>query len=224
MNDTLRFPRGLYGITPEWDDTERLTTAVTAAAKSGMTALQWRRKTATGADRTRQADALARLCRTLGVVFIVNDDIRLALDIDADGLHLGRDDGSLEQARAQLGKHKLIGSSCYNELELARLALQEDVDYIAFGAVYPSTVKPEAVAATLDVISAGRALTDQFIKNGRRPAVVAIGGITPDNAAPVIDAGADSVALISGLFGSDDIGKAAHRCAALFAGRNTRAV
>ena len=216
MNKVLRFPRGLYGITPEWDDTARLADAITAAAKGGMTALQWRRKTAAGAERVRQAAALAALCRSLGVVFIVNDDIELALEVNADGVHLGRDDGSLQHARQRLGPSKIIGSSCYNEPELARRALTHDVDYVAFGAVYPSSVKPDAVAATLDVVRAGRVLTDQFLVNQRRPAVVAIGGITPDNAAPVIEAGADSVALISGLFGADDIGMAAQRCTALF--------
>lgn len=220
MTSYPRFPKGLYGITPEWDDTERLLGAINQAAAGGMTALQWRRKTAGPQDGMVQARMIRERCRELGVLFIVNDDWRLATIIDADGVHLGRDDGSIAKVRTALGPDKLIGSSCYADLELARQAIGNDADYIAFGSVYPSAVKPDAVRAGLDVIRAGRELADSRVAtsaNGKRVAVVAIGGITPDNAAPLVEAGADSIALITGLFDAADIHSAASRCRALFA-------
>ena len=215
MNTELRFPRGLYGITPEWDDTDRLLEGIGAAARGGMAALQWRRKTIAPGDRVAQARRVAELCRRLGLPCIINDDWRLAALVDADGVHLGKEDGSIVQARLALGPEKIIGCSCYDDPALAEKALQADVDYVAFGAVYPSTVKPQAVKATLDHIRQGRRL----VEGGHarpRPAIVAIGGITADNAAPVIQAGADSIAVISGLFGTPDIQAAASRCSALF--------
>jgi thiamine-phosphate pyrophosphorylase len=215
---TPRFPRGLYGVTPDWADTDRLLAAIEQAHAGGMTALQWRRKLGAPADLRAQARAVRDLCLRLGLVLIVNDDWRLAADLDADGAHLGRDDGAVAQARLALGSDKLIGCSCYDQPELAARRLRDDADYIAFGALYPSGVKPDAVRATLDHVRAGRALVEQPATTGgtRRPAVVAIGGITPDNAAPVIQAGADSVAIISALFDAPDIRAAARRFAALF--------
>src|SRR3546814_67221 len=155
MSLLLRFPKGLYGVTPEWDDTDKLLAAIRAAAAGGMAALQWRRKTATAQEGLAQVRQVAALCRELGLTCIVNDDWRLAALIDADGVHLGREDGSLAQARLALGSEKIIGVSCYNEPALAAQALKADVDYIAFGAMYPSSVKPKAVRATLEQI--GRA-------------------------------------------------------------------
>lgn len=216
MNSLLRFPKGLYGVTPEWDDTDKLLDAISAAASGGMVALQWRRKTATSDTRLAQIRRVAERCRKLGLLLIVNDDWRLAALVDADGVHLGREDGSIAQARLALGSDKIIGCSCYNQPALAVQALNADVDYIAFGAMYPSSVKPDAVRATLDDIEQGRML----VENSRarpRAAVVAIGGITAHNAHPVVHAGADSIALISGLFDSDDIRGTAAKCAALFA-------
>jgi thiamine-phosphate pyrophosphorylase len=216
MNSSLRFPKGLYGVTPEWDDTDKLLDAVSAATNGGMVALQWRRKTATPEGGLAQVRRLAAHCRGLGLLFIVNDDWRLAALIDADGVHLGRDDGSVAQARLALGSEKIIGCSCYNQPQLAIQALKDDVDYIAFGAMYPSSVKLDAVRATLEDVEQGRMLVESS-RARPRAAVVAIGGITADNAGPVVHAGADSIALISGLFESDDIRATAARCAALFA-------
>src|SRR5690606_29749882 len=133
-----RFPRGLYGITPDWQDTDRLLAAVKQAAKGGMTALQWRRKSGEPAARLAQAAGLRDLCRALGVVFIVNDSVDTALHLEADGVHLGRDDGPLHLARRALGPGRILGASCYNQPELAAQALRDGVDYVAFGAVYPS--------------------------------------------------------------------------------------
>lgn len=218
MSASLRFPRGLYGITPEWDNTDRLVRAVEAAAAGGMAALQWRRKTADPASRLSQARALAARCKKLGVVFIINDDWRMAAAIDADGVHLGREDGPLSEARRALGPDKIIGRSCYNDLTLVRQALADGADYIALGALHPSKIKPDAVRATLEHIQQARQLAEQAITPATpaRAAIIAIGGITPQNAAPIIQAGADSIALISALFESRDIQAAAAQCQALF--------
>lgn len=223
MADTYptRFPRGLYGITPDWQDTGRLLQAVALAAKGGMTALQWRCKWGDESARLAQGLALRDRCGELGVVFIVNDSLETALRLNADGVHLGRDDGPLRLARQSLGPDRILGASCYDQPELASQALHDGADYIAFGAVYPSQVKPDAAQATLDHIRAGRQLTlqAQHPAQHARAAVVAIGGITAENAAPIIKAGADSIALISGLFETPDIEATAARCSALFAER-----
>ncbi|MBO1112083.1 thiamine phosphate synthase [Bordetella petrii] len=210
----LRFPAGLYGVTPEWDDTGRLLDAVRLAAAGGMTALQLRRKDASPALRAAQARTLAPLCRELGVVFLVNDHWRLALEVGADGAHLGRDDGDLAQARAQAGPDLILGASCYDDLALARQLLEAGADYIAFGAVFPSSTKPQAVRAPLALLGQARVLA--ATRAAPRPAVVAIGGITPANAPQVAQAGADSVAVITGLFEAPDIRQAAQACAAPF--------
>jgi thiamine-phosphate pyrophosphorylase len=215
MNPPAQFPHGLYGITPEWHDTGKLLLAIEHAAQGGMAALQWRRKTLDASARLPEARRIADLCKRLGVCFIVNDDWRFAAAIDADGVHIGRDDGQVSDARMAIGPDKILGCSCYDSTRLAEQALAAGADYVAFGAVYPSTVKPNAPRVTLDTIKAGHALAAR----GARPAtVVAIGGITPDNAGPVIAAGADSIAMISGLFEAPDIRAAAAACRALFQG------
>ncbi len=211
---TPRFPRGLYGVTPDWADTDRLLAAIEQAHTGGMTALQWRRKHGAPAELHLQARAVRDLSLRLGLILIINDDWRLAADLDADGAHLGRDDGAVAQARLALGSDKLIGCSCYDQPALAARRLQEDADYVAFGALYPSGIKPDAARATLGHLRTGRRLVEAA--HQPRAAVVAIGGITPDNAAPVIGAGADSIAAISALFDAPDIRAAARRYAALF--------
>lgn len=208
-----RFPRGLYGVTPDWADTDRLLAAIEQAHAGGMRALQWRRKHGTDGERRAQAAAVRALCLRLQLPLIINDDWRLAADLGADGVHLGKDDEAIAPVRQALGPDTLIGCSCYDQPDLARRHLLEGVDYIAFGAIYPSSVKPGAVRATLDHVRSGRRLTEDFAP---RPAVVAIGGIGPDNAAAVIQAGADSIAVISALFEAADVRDAARRCSALF--------
>lgn len=212
---TLRFPRGLYGVSPDWDDTPRLLAALGAAAAGGMVAFQLRRKTAEPQAVLEQARQIVQRCRELGVLSIINDDWRLAALVDADGVHLGREDGNLADARVALGPDRIIGCSCYDDPARAERAMLADVDYVAFGAMYPSGVKPEAVRALPEHLRQARRIVDEA-HEGSRPAVVAIGGITPDNAAPVIAAGADSIAVISGVFLAPDIQAAARRCADLF--------
>ena len=167
----LRFPAGLYGVTPEWDDTERLMRAVRQAAEGGMRALQLRRKDVPDAVRAEQARALAPLCRELGVVFLINDDWRLALEVDADGAHVGRDDDSLARIRAEAGPDLILGGSSYDDLGRARELLDAGADYIAFGAMFPSRVKPDTVRAPLSVLTerprAGRGTRCAAPRRGR---------------------------------------------------------
>jgi thiamine-phosphate pyrophosphorylase len=201
--------RGLYAITPDGLETTRLLAKVRAALKGGASVVQYRDKSADGARRTAQAAGLLSLCRESGALLIINDDVALALDIGADGVHLGEDDGDIAAARRALGPDRLLGASCYNRIELAERALHLGADHIAFGAVYASPTKPGARRAPLDLFTAARKQFDA--------PVVAIGGITADNAGDVIAAGANAVAVISALFDAPDIERRAREFDALFA-------
>jgi len=200
---------GLYAVTPDVADTPRLIASAQAALAGGARLLQYRNKSAAPALRLTQARALLALCRKFRVPLIVNDHPDLALAVDADGVHLGADDGSLAAARAQLGPARLLGASCYDRLELALEAERLGADYVAFGSFYPSRVKPGAVRAPLALLREAR----------RRLSipVVAIGGITHENAPQLIAAGAHSLAVVSALFDADDVRLAARRFSALFA-------
>jgi len=206
MNPSLR---GLYAIadTQFLDDTQ-LVPAVEAAIAGGARVVQYRDKQHSPEIRRRHAKKISGLCRRHGVLFLVNDDVALALETGADGVHLGREDMGLRAARALIGDNKLIGVSCYNELERARAAEQDGADYIAFGSFFPSRTKPGAVRATPELLHAARTQL--------RIPVVAIGGITPENGATLIEAGADMLAVIEGVFAQSDIHAAAHRYAQLF--------
>lgn len=197
--------RGLYAITPE-DLTRAATMArVVAAVSSGaLCALQFRRKQADAAQRRAEARGLQALCRRHGVPLIVNDDLELALEIGADGLHLGREDGDLAGARAQL-PGRLLGASCYDQPGLARRAVAAGADYVAFGSVFPSATKPAAVRAPLSLFSLPLGVPK-----------VAIGGITLANAREVVAAGADCVAVITDLFEAPDVAQRARDFARLF--------
>lgn len=202
---------GLYAVTPDGDDTPALIAAVEAALAGGARLLQYRNKPAPAALRLSQASALLVLCRRYRVPLIINDDLDLALAVSADGLHLGAEDGSLAAARARLGTAKILGASCYDRLELALEAVRLGADYVAFGSFFPSSVKPGAVRAPLTLL--------RDAKRRLSMPVVAIGGITLENAPQLIAAGADGVAVISALFGADDVELAARRFSALFAAR-----
>jgi thiamine-phosphate pyrophosphorylase len=139
---SLRFPTGLYGVTPEWDDTDRLLQAVRDAAAGGMRSLQLRRKNVPDAVRAAQARALAPLCRELGVVFLINDDWRLALDVGADGAHVGRDDESLAHIRREAGPDLILGGSSYDDLARARELLDGQTRHGARAAVHPDRGPP----------------------------------------------------------------------------------
>ncbi len=191
------FPSGLYAITPETADTAHLLAQVEAALTGGVAAVQYRDKSDDVARRHEQASELVALCHRFNVPLIVNDDLRLADLCDADGVHLGRDDGSVAKARVILGPDKLIGASCYQSLELALAAQAEGADYVAFGSFYPSLTKPHAVRAETALLFA--AATRIHVP------IAAIGGITHANALTLLDAGADSLAVLSALFDADDI-------------------
>ncbi|MBN8770451.1 MAG: thiamine phosphate synthase [Thiobacillus sp.] len=202
------FPGGIYALTAETADTEQLLTQVEAALAGGVAAVQYRDKSDDVARRHEQASELVALCRRFGVPLIVNDDLRLADLTDADGVHLGRDDGSLREARIILGKDKLIGASCYQDLELAQAAQATGADYVAFGSFFASPTKPAAPRAGLDLLRDATAVI--------QVPLVAIGGITLANAPLLLDAGADSLAVLSALFDAPDIQAAAHDLNQLF--------
>ena len=199
---------GLYAITPGLADSALLAGKVEAALHGGARVVQYRNKAAGERLRHEQALHIARLCRGAGACFIVNDSIELARVVAADGVHLGKDDDGVGAARALLGPGKLIGVSCYNQLWRARDAVARGADYIAFGSFFPSPTKPDAVAASCDLLRAAREFSLP---------IVAIGGITPDNAAGLIEAGADAVAVVSAVFDAPDVERAARRIAGLFA-------
>ncbi len=200
---------GLYAIADtRYLDDVRLLPAVAEAIDGGARVIQYRDKKHDAKLRLRQATELARLCHQHGVLFIVNDDAGLAKQAEADGLHLGREDAPLAQARTQLGPGAVIGVSCYNELERALRAQADGADYVAFGRFFPSRTKPQAVPADPALLRAAR--------RQLRVPIVAIGGITPENGASLIAAGADALAVIEGVFGQADVRAAAHSYAQLF--------
>lgn len=202
--------RGLYAVADtQYLDDARLATAVAQAIEGGACVIQYRDKNGAPATRRRQAATLAGLCRRARVIFLINDDVALAASAGADGVHLGRTDMPLSEARARLGSKAVLGVSCYNELDRALQAEAEGADYAAFGSFFPSRTKPRAVRA-------GPALLRAAKRRLKIP-VVAIGGITPDNGAALIAAGADMLAVIEGVFGRADVRAAAQRYARLFA-------
>jgi thiamine-phosphate pyrophosphorylase len=200
---------GLYAIADTAClDNDSLHPAVAAAIEGGARVIQYRDKTNDVARRTRQALLLTALCRQHQIPFLINDDVTLAADSRADGVHLGRGDATLAEARARLGAQAIIGVSCYNELERALAAEAAGADYVAFGSFFASRTKPGAVRADLDLLRTARARLQL--------PVVAIGGITPENGAILIQAGADALAVIEGVFAQPDVRAAAARYARLF--------
>ncbi|MGY0613286.1 MULTISPECIES: thiamine phosphate synthase [unclassified Luteimonas] len=186
--------RGLYLLTPDEPDTSRLLARVSAVlAKAAL--LQYRNKLADATLARAQIAALLPLCRERGVPLLINDDWRLARACGADGAHLGEGDGDIRAAREALGEGAIIGASCYDSLQHAERAAAAGADYLAFGAFFPSPTKPLA-----------RRATPGLLRSAAKFGVprVAIGGITPDNARIVVDAGADLVAVISGVFDAPD--------------------
>jgi thiamine-phosphate pyrophosphorylase len=173
-------------------------------------AIQYRNKPAPVSLRHEQARALLGLCRRAGAPLIVNDDLELAIAIEADGLHLGREDGDLGEARRRLGLRRLLGASCYNRLELARTAIATGADYVAFGSAFASPTKPAAVRAPLELYRAARRTL--------AVPIVAIGGITVDNGGDLVAAGVDAIAVITALFGADDVERRARQFRKLFTG------
>jgi thiamine-phosphate pyrophosphorylase len=200
---------GLYAIADStYLTADRFVPAVRAALEGGARVIQYRDKKSEPEQRETIARALNTLCREHGVPLLVNDDVALAAGVGAAGVHLGRDDPDIGAARAALGPTALIGVSCYNELTRAQAAQAAGADYVAFGRFFPSRTKPQAVPATPALLHSAHAEL--------KIPIVAIGGITPENGASLIAAGADALAVIEGIFGQSDIRAAAARYACLF--------
>lgn len=204
------FPsRGLYAITDSVLHTgDALEQAVSRAIAGGAVVIQYRDKSCDADRRSDEAAMLARMCRRQGVPMIVNDDVELALTAGADGVHLGRDDADLSLVRSRLGNGHFIGVSCYDSVHRAVAAQHDGADYVAFGSMFSSTTKPGATRADIATIVAAR-------KRIHLP-IVAIGGITPENGASLLDAGVDLLAVVSGVFACDDPSESARRYARLF--------
>jgi thiamine-phosphate pyrophosphorylase len=202
---------GLYAITPDWGDTARLVAVTEAILRGGCRLLQHRNKTTTPCHREEQAIALRGLTRRHGARLIINDDVELALAVEADGVHLGGDDGDLADARRRLGPDRLLGASCYQDLNLAAAAVAAGADYVAFGSFFASPTKPLARRADPTLIGAAKRLFG-------RP-MCAIGGIDLGNAGGLVAAGADLLAVISAVYNSADPERASRDFMQLFENR-----
>lgn len=194
-------PRGLYLITPDETDTARLLARTAPLLAAGVTWLQYRNKTAGDALRHQQALALQELCAQADVPLLINDDVRLAKAIGAAGVHLGEHDGDIAAARGALGTQAIIGASCYDQLSLAESAVAAGASYVAFGAFFPTRSKTGTRQASVELLAQSASLG---------VARVAIGGITPDNARGLVDAGAELVAVISGVYDAPEPVAAVH--------------
>ncbi len=202
---------GLYLVTPDWDDTERLIKVTEQALLGGAAIVQYRHKFADAILRYEQASALLELCRLFEVPFIINDHVELCLTLDADGLHVGGADISVAHARAAVGSEKIVGASCYGDLSLAHTAHAAGASYVAFGGFYPSRVKKYPVTTDFDIVSTACAAI-------ALPNVV-IGGMTVENCQPLIVAGANMVAAISSVYLAIDPQAAAREFVSLFNAR-----
>jgi thiamine-phosphate pyrophosphorylase len=201
--------KGLYLVTPDWDDTDQLLSVTESALKAGVAMLQYRHKTATEALQRHQATTLRDLCRQYKVPFIVNDHLALCEEIDADGVHVGGTDATVAAVRSVMGPDKIIGASCYGDLQRAHDAAAAGANYVAFGGFYPSRVKKYEVSTPVDIISRAKAALTV--------PVCVIGGMTPENAVPLVNEGADLVAAISSVYQHEHPASAAADFVRLFA-------
>lgn len=200
--------RGLYVITDEKLIPEsRFTETIEQVLHGGARIIQYRDKSGDNSKRLQQATALRKLCNQHQALFIINDDIELALCVNADGVHLGKDDADLMTARQQLG-NKMIGVSCYNQFDLALDAEKNGADYIAFGSFFTSSTKPDAVRADPALL--------KLAKQNLRTPVCVIGGMTPGNAVSLIQVGADMVAVITDVLKAGNIAARCQQLASLF--------
>ena len=200
--------RGLYAITDAGLIGDNFATAIEQTLQGGCRIIQYRDKSSDITKRQQQSDIVRQLCDQYQALFIVNDDIELALYANADGIHLGKDDQHIQLARERLGNDKIIGVSCYNKLELAIAAEQAGADYVAFGAFFSSSIKPEAINAPTSLIADA--------KTQLQVPVCCIGGITANNANQLIEVGSDMIAVISDIFASQDIKLASQILTKLF--------
>jgi len=193
----MKFPeRGLYAITQaDGKSSEAVIEQISSAIKGGAAVIQYRDKSSVDLDRLYLAKRLLSICKQHKVPLIINDDADLALQIGADGVHIGKDDGGITQAREKLGSNAIIGLSCYDDLTLSLQAQSNGADYVAFGRFFPSNSKPLALPAHLETL--------QQAKKKINIPIVAIGGILPENGGQLLDAGANVLAVIDGLFASN---------------------
>ncbi|HTT11159.1 MAG TPA: thiamine phosphate synthase [Burkholderiaceae bacterium] len=202
-----RAPRGIYVITPDWADTQRLVAAVTAAIRGGAAAVQYRNKAASLALQREQAEALAHITHSAGLPFFVDNDAALALAVGADGLHIGRMDGDPAEVRAKLPRAMMLGVSCYADLARVQTAMRAGASYVALGVMFPSQTKPDAAIAPAGIIGAARQ---------RGAHVVASGGINGENIGSVAADGAQAVGVVSAVFDATEPERAAAELAARF--------
>ncbi|HCE10278.1 MAG TPA: thiamine phosphate synthase [Oxalobacteraceae bacterium] len=200
--------KGLYIVTPDWDDTPKLLATTEMALRGGAALVQYRHKSASAELRREQAECLLDLCRSYQRPLVINDYLDLCLALNADGVHVGGTDASVAQMRAALGPNKIVGASCYGSLELARAAHHAGASYVAFGGFYPSRVKKYPVTTSAEIITQSQAEIAL--------PVVVIGGMTQDNAVSLVAAGADMVAAISSVYLAGDPEAAARGFASLF--------
>ena len=200
---------GIYAITPDIGDTDKLINIVGHALRGGVKLFQYRNKSADKKLKVEQAARLLKLIRGRGGALIINDDLSILETVDADGLHVGGDDIGVEIARKALTKEKILGVSCYSDVERAAWGERAGADYVAFGSMYETTSKLHADNASLDTLRRARALCSLPF--------VAIGGINRGNLQEVVLAGADSAAIIQGIFGASDIFQEAQLCRKIFA-------
>jgi len=199
--------RGLYIVTPDWDDTDKLVGATEQAIQGGATLVQYRHKTADAILRKEQASALLQVCRRYNTPFIINDYVDLCIELDAEGIHVGGTDASVADVRAQVGKDKIVGASCYGTLQLARDAYAAGATYVAFGGFYPSRVKKYEFKTAPEIVAESK-------KEIPLPVVV-IGGMTQENCLPLIAQGTDMVAAISSVYMTENPEAAAREFAQL---------
>jgi len=209
-NFRMNFPtRGVYILTPEPAPTlDELEEKITATIRAGAAVVQYRSKQSNRLKRMEEAGALLSLCHAHGVPFIINDDVELAIQLNADGVHVGKEDATPQSVRRELGPQAIIGVSCYDSVARAVAATKTGADYIALGSFFPSKTKPDASRCTKKVLK-------DVAARVRLP-VVAIGGITPENATGLLTCGADLLAVINGVFATSDVYGATQKYTKLF--------
>jgi thiamine-phosphate pyrophosphorylase len=196
---TKHIIKGIYAITPDWQDTQNLLLKTDEILSAGVAVLQYRNKLANNTLKLEQAKRLINLCAHYHVPLIINDDVELCKILNADGIHLGKDDNNIEEVRCSINNDIIVGISCYNSMERVKEMLNKDCDYIAVGACFPTTTKPQAPHASTDFVS-------MVVDVAEKP-VVAIGGITLHNCESVAQTRVNAIAMINTLYSSVDVDK-----------------
>jgi thiamine-phosphate pyrophosphorylase len=200
--------KGLYAITPDMADSNSLLQKTQLAIEGGAFMVQYRSKIQDRDVKMQQCAAILRLCREYKIPCIVNDDVDMCRVLEADGVHLGEKDDNIVEVRSILGEDAIIGSSCYDQLNRAKLAQKEGASYVAFGAMFETSTKPNAPRATLELL--------REAKSQIQIPIVAIGGITMNNAHDVIETGIDAIAVINSLYESNSIKETAETLSSMF--------